>query len=152
MPATYKEYECLKELTPDCRDIYETEDLRQEYAWVNDIDYNNRLLNVVECKEAKCDTEKTFVWITNFRIDKFNVQTITNKGGRLRWQIEEGFNKQKNGGYNLEHPYSTDIVGSKNFYLLMQIAHIFNLLMEKSNLLTDTVKKLFGSIRNISRR
>jgi len=152
MPATYEEYEGLKRLSPENTLEYEDKDLRQEYAWINDIDYNPHLLNVLECKETKFSKEKTFVWITNFRIDEFNVQTITNKGGRLRWQIEEGFNMQKNGGYNLEHPYSKDIVGSKNFYLFMQIAHIFNLLMENSNLLTVSVKKLFGSIRNFSRR
>ncbi len=73
-------------------------------------------------------------------------------GGRQRWKIEnEGFNMQKEGGYNLEHGYSYDIVGMKNFYLLMQIAHNINQLMEKGSLLKKQIQEVFGSIRNIAR-
>jgi len=151
MPATYQEYECLKDAAEDSRKLYQREEVIQNYAWVNDIEYSHHLLNALECKETKKNKEKRFVWITNFRIDKDNVESLANQGGRLRWQIEEHFNIQKNGGYNLEHPYSKHIVGSKNFYLLLQIAHILNQLMEKGNLLAETVKKLFGSIRNFSR-
>lgn len=52
MSATYKEYLCLKKLSPDSRLEYEKDKLRQEYQWVNDIDYEGRLLNVLGCKET----------------------------------------------------------------------------------------------------
>lgn len=153
LPDTYKEYVCLKKLHQDCRAEYQREGFAQDYQWVKDIDYNGCLFNVLECKEIKHNNQKTFVWITNFGIDKSNCDLLANKGGRLRWKIEnEGFNIQKNGGYNLEHPYSKHPVGLKNFYLLLQIAHIINQLMEKGNLLIGEIKKTFGSIRNISRR
>ena len=87
------------------------------------------------------------------RLDKNNIQAIANKGGRLRWKIEnKGFNMQKNGGYNLEHPYSEHQVAMKNFYLLLQIAHTINQLMEKGSLLKAAAEKVFGSIRNFSYR
>ena len=153
MPATYKEYLSLKKISQDCRLKCESENLEQDYQWVNAIDYEERLLNVLECKETKAQEEKRHVWITNFNLDGNNVQAIANKGGRLRWKIEnEGFNMQKNGGYNLEHPYSKHQVAMKNFYLLLQIAHIISQLMEKGNLLKVAAEKLFGSIRNFSRR
>ena len=69
---------------------------------------------------------------------------------RLRWKIEnEGFNIQKNRGYNLEHPYSSDEVAMKNFYLILQIAHIISQLMEEGSLLKDKIEKVFGSITNV---
>jgi hypothetical protein len=48
------------------------------------------------------------------------------KTGRLCWKIEnEGFNTQKNLGYNLEHRYSrTDFNAVKNYYQCMQLAHL----------------------------
>lgn len=59
---------------------------------------------------------------------------------------------QKNGGYNREHAYSYDIKAVVNFYLLMQIAHIINQLMEKGSLLTANIRKKLGSTRHIARR
>ncbi len=93
-----------------------------------------------------------FVWLTNLEVDKYNFQQIA-KGGRLRWKTEnEGFNMQKNGGYNLEHAYSEHELAAKNFYLLLQISHTINQLMETGTLLKEQIKKVFGSIRNIARK
>lgn len=91
-------------------------------------------------------------WITNLRIDSNNYRKIA-KGGRLRWKIEnEGFNTQKNRGYNLEHPYSKNERAMKNFYLLLQIAHIISQLIEKGSLTGDKIAKVFGSIANVFRQ
>lgn len=155
MPATFAEYKILKEINPDCSRNYKVSDtIKQEYRWVNDIDFECYKLNALECKEMEESKEdKTFVWMTNFELNHNNYNILGNKGGRLRWKIEnEGFNMQKNGGYNMEHLYSEDPNGMKNFYLLMQIAHIINLLIEKGNLIAKDIKKTFGSIRNIARR
>lgn len=74
------------------------------------------------------------------------------KGGRSRWVIEnQGFNTQKNGGYALEHAFCSDNNAAKNFYLLLQIAHIINQLLEKGSLLRDLANGTFGGIRNLSR-
>ena len=49
---------------------------------------------------------------------------LVNRGARLRWEIE-------NEGFNLEHAYSTKNRRIKNYYLLLQIAHLILQLMEK---------------------
>jgi uncharacterized protein YjgD (DUF1641 family) len=68
---------------------------------------------------------------------------------RLRWKIEnEGFNTQKNRGYNLERSFSKNEVAMKNYYLILQIAHTIGQLMEKG-LLKDKIEKVFGSITNV---
>jgi len=155
MPATYSEYKTLKKLNKDCSGKYKNNQVKQNYRWVNEIEYEGHFLNVLECAETKLkeQTKKTFVWLTNYDISEYNYHILANEGGRLRWKIEnEGFNIQKNGGYNLKHAYSLDETGMKNFYLFMQIAHILNQLIEKGSLLGNNIKKTFGSIRNISRR
>ena len=154
MPEAYREYETLKKLSKGNYGEYAAEKIKQQYRWAADIlqykDVAN--VNVLECIENKEGKEKKFVWLTNFSVNESNFKEIGG-GGRLRWKIEnEGFNTQKNGGYKLEHPYSEDIVALKNFYLLLQIAHIISQLMEKGSLLVDEVKKAFGSIKNLSRR
>ncbi|MHB8280757.1 MAG: transposase, partial [Candidatus Humimicrobiaceae bacterium] len=61
----------------------------------------------------------------------------------------EGFNVQKNRGFNLEHPYSQNEIAMKNFYLLLQIAYIISQLMEKGSLLKDKILKDFGSVTGL---
>ena len=81
------------------------------------------------------------------------MDVISNKGGRLRWKIEnEGFNVQKNGGYNLEHAYSRDPNARKIFYLLLQIAHLIFQLIEKGSLFRKAFPKGLGSQRNLAKR
>jgi len=90
-----------------------------------------------------------FVWITNLNINKNNIVKIA-KGARLRWKIEnEGFNVQKNRGFNLEHPYSQNEIAMKNFYLLLQIACIISQIMEKGSLLRQKIVKDFGSVTGL---
>ncbi len=79
----------------------------------------------LECRETLPGRQTThFVWLTDLRVTKDNFRTVA-QGGRWRWKIEnEGYNMQKNGGYELEHAYSHNTWGIKNFYLLLQIAHL----------------------------
>lgn len=79
------------------------------------------------------------------------VTAIINDAGRQRWKIEnQGFNTQKNGGYNLEHVYSYNENAAKCFYICLQIAHIINQLIEHGSLIEHAVKK-YGSIKNLTR-
>ena len=72
-------------------------------------------------------------------------------GGRFRWKIEnEGFNVQKNQGFNLEHAYSRHPTGWKVFYLLLQIASILEQLLRKSNLLSKELIKSAKSSKNLA--
>lgn len=125
MPATYTEFEALKKLAPENATQHKTEGVTQDFRWVTDLDYEEHKLNVLECEENIEEKKTRFVWLTNFLLTKNNVEILANKGGRCRWKIEnEGFNMQKNGGYELEHPYSLNNTAIKNYYFLLQIAHI----------------------------
>lgn len=153
IPTVYKEFETLKKLDPNNKKESEDEKVKQAFSWVNNIDYEGHLLNVLKCKEynKKKNKETTFIWMTNFKINKSNCHIIANNGGRLRWKIEnEGFKSQKCGGYNMEHAYSKHNVGMKNFYFTIQIAHIINQLIEKSSLISADLKKQIGSIKDIA--
>ena len=153
MSDVYAEYMNLKPLYKETFKEIEDGKTKQNFNWVTDIKYQKHSLKVLECNESKPGKKKTrFVWLTNLEINQYNFQQIA-KGGRLRWKTEnEGFNMQKNGGYNLEHAYSEDEFAAKNFYLLLQIAHTINQLMEQGSLLKHHVKKAFGCIRNIARK
>src|SRR5260370_24563402 len=68
---------------------------------------------------------------------------MARKGGRYRWKIEnEGFNRQKNSGLNLEHVYSNDPEKWKAYYYLLQIAFVITQLLERGSLLLQLVAGL----------
>lgn len=89
----------------------------------------------------------TFSRLTNMDIREAATAIELQKVGRLRWKIEnEGFNTQKNLGYNLEHKYSRiDFNATKNYYQCMQIAH----LIEQLTLLEKTIKSQIGGKTSI---
>ena len=114
------------------------------YRWINDIDYNGHSLSWVELVEIKTNIEtgkeekSRFVQVTGFKVSESNCQEII-QHGRLRWKIEnEGFNTQKNGGYELEHKYSRrNPRAIQNYFQCMQIAHIINQLVELSSVFKE---------------
>ncbi|MCJ7624294.1 MAG: hypothetical protein MUO76_12390 [Anaerolineaceae bacterium] len=136
--------------------------ISQAYRWMEGIDYvdsqdNEHLLNVLECVETYRETpgeplvSKKYKWLTNFLPTSRNVNTLANNAGRLRWKIEnEGFNVQKNDGFNLEHPYSQDENARKVFYYLLQIAYLIFQLMEKGSLFRKAFPNGVGSLKNIA--
>ena len=120
------------------------------YRWINGIEYHGYKLNWVECKEFEEDSKGNkiesgyFVHITDQNISRLEVSEISSTG-RLRWKIEnEGFNTQKNLGYNLKHKYSrVSWLAAKNYYQCLQIGHLINQLVELSEM---TKQLLTGKI------
>jgi hypothetical protein len=108
--------------------------LNEQVQYINDLGYLQYKLHWVEYKSvyAEQGPHEYFSYISDIRIDKVNAWQIAQQG-RLRWVIEnEGFNTQKNGGYNLEHKFSRkELWAKKNYYELLQIAHLINQLVEK---------------------
>lgn len=110
-----------------------------EYGYLNDIEYDGRCFSWVECNEnivaikSKTTSNQRFTYITNITQNLQNV-VRTADSGRLRWKIEnEGFNSQKNLGYELEHKFSrVSFIAMQNYYQLLQIAHMINQLAERS--------------------
>jgi len=159
MPAVWKEYQTLLELCPDNRRDHTTDRrVQQTFAWVDDLEYvddqgRHQRFNAFQCHEQDGQEKKFFAWLTNFTIRPENVVALGNRGGRCRWKIEnEGFNIQKNGGFNLGHAYSTGEWQIKNFYVLLQIAHMILQLIECGSLLGADCKRMFGSIGNLAKR
>jgi len=64
----------------------------------------------------------------------------------------EGFNVQKNGGFELEHVYSQDPTASKIFYFLLQMAHTLLQLVEHGSLFRKVFPAGVGSSKNIALR
>lgn len=118
---------------------HQTKTIKQtsDYHWLKGLEYKGYDLNYVECteKQAYVKTGKEeinkFVHITNLEVNEKTYQRIS-ACGRLRQKIEnEGFNQQKNHGYNLEHKFiRNSFLGMKNFYQCLQISHIINQLAE----------------------
>ena len=149
MPERYDEFRRLKKLCPDNTVEVNNGGVSQKYCWVKGIDHKGNYFDTIELVEKVPDKKTRFVWMTNLNVRKNNIVRIA-KGGRLRWKIEnEGFNIQKNRGFNLEHPYSQNETAMKNLYLLLQIAYIISQLMEKGSLLKEKISKEFGSVTGL---
>lgn len=155
MPERFTEAMALIELSPENRRVLRRDETRQEYSWVNGLEVGGETTNVLDCVETRPDGDATrFVWATSFELERDNVARIANKGGRLRWKIEnEGFNEQKNSGYQLEHAYSENETAAKNYYVLLQIAHLIEQLVRMGSLLVRElgrgVRALFGGVRKL---
>jgi len=166
LPSVNQEFEALSNLVPENRLSWHTgpnANTHQVFRWINDIAYTDskrkeHSLSVLQCLETNPGQDGTlqttrFKWITDIRITNKNVVELAEKGGRMRWKVEnEGFNVQKKGGYGLEHAYSNHPVASKIFYFLLQIAHLLAQLIDKGNLLRQTFPHGLGSVKNFAFR
>ena len=166
LPQVHRTYDLVLSQSPENhKHIYlgQQQEIHQEFHWVRQIDYldsqdRHHVLNMLTCKETSptqmADSNPTtFKWLTNFIPTAHNVDTLANQAGRLRWKVEnEGFNIQKNGGFNLEHPYSQNDAARKVFYYLLQIAYLLFQLMEKGSLFRQAFPQGVGSLKNIAFR
>ena len=154
IPTLYREFYDLVAQAPKNTRTRQTKKAKQVFRWVNDIDYDGRKLHVLECVETPNGaTQSTrWLWVTNIPVTRENCVELANKGGRLRWKTEnEGFNVQKNAGYAMEHAYAKAPQAAKNFYLILQIAHLFAQLFECRMGGKRRVTHDFGSLRNLAR-
>lgn len=158
-PATWRDYEALRELSPQNVKVRQIpKGARQVYRWVERLpldpaDPKAPCPGAFECYESGRGKPQFFAWLTNFSLRAQNVVALAHRGGRNRWIIEnQAFNTQKNGGFNLEHAYSTGERENLNLYLLLQIAHMILQLIERGSLLGQSCTKLLGSLRNVARR
>jgi len=150
LPSVWNEFLALRALTPENRRTVIQDDVRYEYAWVNDIAYGTRKLNVLECRWTDKKGDHCFVWVTDIRVTAENCDPLAQEGGRQRWRTEnEGFRAQKHGGFNMEHAYAKDATSAKNFYLLLQVAHIRSQMLECYCKGKKAVQRAFGSLRNL---
>lgn len=166
-PALWQEYQSLLPACPENALTRRWGDGRvQQFRWVSRLDYQDSdgrrwKLNALQCTETTTDGPRHyFAWLTDLPVVHKTVEEIAQQGGRYRWKVEnEGFNRQKNSGLNLEHVYSIDPENWKAYYLLLQIAFVLTQLSERGNLLRRLALEsgrpfwqLFGSLKNVARR
>jgi len=153
MPERYAEAETLMKMQAGNRQECRAPGLTRQLCWASGLAIEEFTPTVLWCTEQHDgQEEKRFAWLTNFDITRSNAERIANKGGRLRWKIEnEGFNTQKNNGYEMEHVYSKHANGFQVFYLFLLLAHYLNQLVLQGNLL-ESLAETFGSARNFARR
>jgi hypothetical protein len=131
--SVMNEFEELKKI--------EADECLPDILWVNQISYNERKVNVLECELDTKKGRKQYTFIANLTITKKNAKRLVN-AGRSRWKIEnEGFNTQKNIRYHIEHAGSKDYTAMKNHYLLTQITDILIQLFENGTKILKTIKK-----------
>jgi hypothetical protein len=165
-PALWQEFQALLPACPENTLTRTWGDGRlQQFRWVKQLAYEDSAgrswkLNALECMERTAKEQHYFAWLTPLPVGQKTVEEIARKGGRYRWKIEnEGFNRQKHSGLNLEHVYSTDPEKWKAYYLLLQIAFIVVQLLERGSVLRRLAEevgrpvwKLFGSLKNVAHR
>ena len=118
------------------------------YEYLNQVEYDRRYFSWVECHETILDpkgnvlSKQRFTYITNISQNLDNV-VQTADSGRLRWKIEnEGFNAQKNQGYELEHKFSRkSFIAMQNYYQCLQIAHMINQLVERTKQVVELLRE-----------
>ena len=114
------------------------QEIRRRYEWQTDLRYQEFTVHWWECRELVVGQPSTlFVYLTNLNDVRYQTMLELTSSGRLRWKIEnEGFDIQKHHGYGLGHQYSRrSMLAMKNYYQLMQIAHMINQLFELGSLL-----------------
>ena len=111
LPSVNQEFETLVSLLNEnrCHQLSgQYNEIERRFSWVDNITYRDSFgcehsLAVLQCLETKPHPGRgivtsKFKWITNFQLHQDNIAILANKGGRLRWKIEnEGFNFQKTG-------------------------------------------------------
>lgn len=167
LPTVWDEFQRLLPLCPDNVRTWSLPNrTRRVLRWVNDLEYTDSdhrpwSFHAVLCEDTSPQgVVQRFAWLTPLPVSASTVDDIAMKGGRSRWKIEnEGFNRQKNSGLNLEHVYSTDPEKWKAYYYLLQIAFILTQLVERGSLLRQLAAEyhrkplqLFGSWANIVKR
>jgi hypothetical protein len=156
LPSVWEEVQALRDLQKhhqhrESLTLPNQSTLHQQFRWVTQIDYKGHTVNWIECQELSSQTtndgdveekRNTFTHLTDLPVNARTI-TRTSQTGRLRWKIEnEGFNTLKNGGYALTHKYSrVSYQATKNYYQMMQIAHMIHQLMIYSTRFQDTYLK-----------
>ena len=121
-------------------------------SWALNMKHEGNHCHVMFCEESRVTKKEIerimFAWETDVRPDENNAVQLV-KEARCRWVVEEMFNIQKNGGYELEHNFGTVGFAMKNYYYLLQVAHMLNQLMVRSDLFPKLQRKFI--LRNFGK-
>ena len=112
-----------------CRRKGEDGPVQQTLRWTHQIPFGNHAFQVLFSGEISPAAATLWAWVTNFKLSHERVQAIANRGGRARNGIENVFNVEKNGGFGLEHAFCAHTQASRNYHLIMQVAHTIEQLL-----------------------
>ena len=120
---------------------YENEVSKDNYFLSSNIKFKENIINAFRYIEVKENKTIVFNYITDLKVDNYNIEEIVTMG-RRRWKIEnEGFNEQKNGTYNISHLCSRFENALKIHYLFIQIAHTIRQLLELGSLVYKEIRR-----------
>ena len=142
LPSLFDEVKSLiplqKKNTLEISTIKRKEEIKTIHRWVTEIKYKGHILNWIQTEEDN----KKYIFVTSLKTTNKTTSQIS-FSGRLRWEIEnEGFNEQKNNGYELKHKYSeVSLNTTKNYYQALQIAHMINQLVVLGQKLKSYLKR-----------
>ena len=152
LPIAFGEFQTLKGLSPE--NVLETtvQDRYQRLSWVHDLEHEGFHFSAFDCLTYNEHGGVVyFAWMTDMPVRRDTLVELANHGGRKRWTIENrGFRNQKHQDYRLEHPYSTDPIALKNYYLIIQIVHIIVQLLVRGPL-AGVFRRCIHSIKNLFR-
>ena len=149
LPSVWEEVNLLLKITKDNKlttnSIKPSKEKTATSRWINQIDYKTHKLNWIMTEETVTERKgikrQKFVYVSSFKITEKNVGQIS-QAGRIRSNIENSFNRQKNHGYNLGHLFSeVSLTALKNYYQSMQIADMINQLLVLGQNLKSYLKK-----------
>ena len=153
LPSVWEEYEGLKKLLP--QNFYKRKwgIRKQQFKWVNDIEYyygtfQKQIVHVVVCEESWQEVDKkdtcAFItkasrhaWISSTPLEPANIHKRCNLAARHRWNIESELLVEKRQGYQYEHCFSYDWNVMKGYHYLMQIGRTINVLAQYSESLVQ---------------
>jgi hypothetical protein len=97
MPAFHQEYQDYLPFYEQNRATYRIKpdncQIDQRFQWVNDMEYGNGKLHVLECFETERSSKgkikkKHFLWISSIRVTDQNYYRLSNQGGRCAMKLE----------------------------------------------------------------
>jgi hypothetical protein len=149
LPTAFREFHTLKALCPENTLETRLDERYQRLSWVEDLEHEGHRFTGFDCLTYNEHGEPIyFAWLTDLPVNGRTVVKLANHGGRKRWTIEnQGFNNQKNQGYELEHAYSENNNAAKNYYFILQIAHALVQLLTHG-LVAAAFKSVIGTMRN----
>lgn len=162
LPSVWEEIQGLKDLQRENRLPHKWGDRRQQFWWVNDIEYGYKdpatqghkklKLHAVTCEEsweeiAPGSTQvvqkaSRHVWVSAEPLHRGNVHQRCNLGARHRWGIESGILVEKHQGYQYEHCFSYEWEAMRGYHYLMRLGHALNVLVRHSYALAKYVRDL----------
>ena len=162
LPSVWEEIQGLKALQSQNRLSHKWGNRRQQFWWVNDIQYDytdpatqgrkKLKLYAVTCEESweeiASDSTKVVqkasrhVWVSAEPLHRGNMHQRCNLGARHRWGIESGILVEKHQGYQYEHCFSYEWEAMRGYHYLMRLAHALNVLARHSYALAKYVRDL----------